>query len=173
VGKGLGRGYLPIAAVLVSKKVVDVLAAGSGTFINGFTYQSHPTCCAAALAVQSIIKNDSLLLLAAELGKELQDQMTKIIVPLPQVGNVRGAGLFWGVEFVKDKRTKVPFPKTGFAKNVVDNALQRGVQVYVCEGIADGLLGDAIILAPSYTSRKEDIVTIVDVLRCAISSSCT
>lgn len=173
VGKGLGGGYLPIAAILVSKKVVDVLTAGSGTFINGFTYQSHPTSCAAALAVQRIIKDESLLLLAAGLGKELKDQMMREIAPLPHVGNIRGAGLFWGVEFVEDKITHAPFKKTGFAKKVADCALQMGVQVYVCEGIADGIHGDAVIVAPAYTSRIEEIMTIVDVLRCAISASCT
>ena len=99
--------------------------------------------------------------------------MIRKLAPLPHVGNIRGAGLFWGVEFVEDKSTKTPFKKTGFAKKVADCALQMGVQVYVCEGIADGILGDAVIVAPAYTSRIEEIVTIVDVLKSAISASCT
>ena len=172
VGKGLGGGFLPIAAVLVSKKVVDVLAAGSGAFVNGFTYQSHPTSCAAALAVQTIVKDDNLLPRAAEMGAELQTQLMKLIAPLPYVGDVRGAGMFWGVEFVQEKANRRPFSMTGFAKAVADKTVEMGVQVYVCEGVADGVVGDAVIIAPAYTSRREDIVKIVDVLRCAILALC-
>lgn len=173
VGKGLGGGYLPIAAVLVSKKVVDILAARSGAFVNGFTYQSHPTCCAAALAVQTIIKDDKLLTRAADLGRDLSNLMMKILGPLPHVGDIRGAGVFWGLEFVQDKTTRAPFSQTGYAKTVADIAFEMGVQVYVCEGIADGILGDAIIVAPAYTIQMEHMVKIVDVLRSAILTSCT
>jgi adenosylmethionine-8-amino-7-oxononanoate aminotransferase len=163
-GKGLGGGYIPIAAVMVSKKVADVLASGTGTFVNGFTYQAHPTGCAAALAVQTVIKDDNLLERSAELGRQLEHQLKDKVAPLPHVGDVRGAGLFWGVEFVKDKNSKSAFGKTGAAATVADAAFVRGVQVYVCEGVCDGVIGDAIIFAPAYNCTAAEIAMMVDVV---------
>lgn len=170
-GKGLGGGYIPIAAVLVSKKVADVLSSGSGTFVNGFTYQAHPISCAAALAVQTIIKEDCLLVRAAHLGKLLERLLLQKVAPLPHVGNIRGAGLFWGVEFVCDKDTKDAFKKSGTAAAVADIAFERGVQVYICEGVADGTLGDATIFAPAFNCDEEDIKMIVDVVATAIQET--
>ena len=170
-GKGLGGGYIPIAAVMVSKKVTDVLAAGSGMFINGFTYQAHPISCAAALAVQTIIKEDNLLVRAAHLGKLLERSLLEEISPLPFVGDIRGAGLFWGVEFVSDKTSKAAFGKVGFAAMVANVAFDRGVQVYVCEGVADGTIGDAIIFAPAYNCDEEDIKMMVGIVAGAIKGT--
>ena len=171
VGKGLGGGYIPIAAVLASKKVADVLSSGSGIFINGFTYQAHPISCAAALAVQTIIKEDGLLVRAAHLGKLLERLLLQKVAQLPHVGNIRGAGLFWGVEFVRDTDTKDAFEKLGTAAAVANIAFERGVQVYVCEGVADGTLGDAIIFAPAYNCDDDDIKMIVDVVAAAIKET--
>jgi adenosylmethionine-8-amino-7-oxononanoate aminotransferase len=171
VGKGLGGGYIPIAAVMVSKKVADVLASGTGTFVNGFTYQAHPTCCAAALAVQTVIKDDNLLQRSAELGRQLEHRLKDKVAPLPHVGDVRGAGLFWGVEFVKDKNTKCAFGKTGAAAAVADAAFVRGVQVYVCEGVCDGVIGDAILFAPAYNCTEAEIATMVDVVAESITET--
>jgi adenosylmethionine-8-amino-7-oxononanoate aminotransferase len=168
VGKGLGGGYIPIAAVLVSKKVSNVLSSGSGMFMNGFTYQAHPTSCAAALSVQTIVKEDNLLARAAYLGKLLQQQLEEKIVGLPHVGDIRGAGLFWGVEFVKDTSTREPFEKSGAATTVANSAFSNGVQVYVCEGVADGTIGDAIIFAPAYNCDEDDIRMMVEVVASAI-----
>ena len=171
MGKGLGGGYIPIAAVLTSKKVADVLSTGSGTFMNGFTYQAHPVSCAAALAVQTIIKEDRLLVRAAHLGKLLERLLSEQVAPLPHVGNVRGAGLFWGVEFVRDTGTKEAFEKSGAAATVADIAFENGVQVYTCEGVADGTVGDAIIFAPAYNCDENNIRMIVDVVTKAIKET--
>jgi adenosylmethionine-8-amino-7-oxononanoate aminotransferase len=136
--------------------------------MNGFTYQAHPTSCAAALSVQTIVKEDNLLARAAHLGKVLQQQLEEKIVGLPHVGNIRGAGLFWGVEFVKDTITREPFEKSGAATTVANAAFSNGVQVYVCEGVADGIIGDAIIFAPAYNCDEDDIRMIVEVVASAI-----
>jgi adenosylmethionine-8-amino-7-oxononanoate aminotransferase len=168
VGKGLGGGYIPIAAVLVGKKVSNVLFSGSGMFMNGFTYQAHPTSCAAALSVQTIVKEDNLLARAAHLGKLLQQQLEERIMGLPHVGNIRGAGLFWGVEFVKDSSTRESFEKSGAAAAVANSAFSKGVQVYLCEGVSDGTIGDAIMFAPAYNCDEDDIRKIVEVVASAI-----
>ena len=168
VGKGLGAGYIPISAVLVSNKVATILSSGSGTFMNGFTYQAHPTSCAAALSVQTIIKEDDLLVHAAHLGKLLRQQLMEKIKGLPHVGDIRGAGLFWGIEFVKDTGTGESFEKTGAARAVANSALTKGVQVYVCEGVADGTIGDAVIFAPAFNCDENDICMIVDAMASAI-----
>ena len=171
IGKGLGGGYVPIAAVLASQKIASALASGSGGFRNGFTYQAHPICCAGAVAVQKIIIEDRLLSDVADLGQILEELLFEKVAPLPHVGNIRGRGLFWGIEFVQDKDTKKPFAKVGAAAAVAAAALQRGVQVYVCEGVADGIVGDAIIVAPAYTCIMKDIRFIVDVVAGAITAS--
>jgi len=170
-GKGLGGGYAPISAVLVSKKVADVLASGSGTFRNGFTYQAHPTSCAGALAVQTIIKENNLLTHAAQLGKILATLLLEKVAPLSHVGNIRGAGLFWGIEFVKDKTTKEPFDKAGAAVAVADAAFSKGIQIYVCGTVADGTLGDAVLIAPAYNCTEDEIRVIVDVVTAAIQEA--
>jgi adenosylmethionine-8-amino-7-oxononanoate aminotransferase len=164
VGKGLGGGYTPIAAVLVSKRVESVLASGTGSFVNGFTYQAHPTTCAAALAVQTIIQDDKLLPQVAELGITLERLLRDVIAPLPYVGDIRGKGLLWGVEFVRDKNTKATFELEGACASVARAAFSKGVHVYVCMGVADGKVGDAILLAPAFNCLQEDIKMMVNIV---------
>jgi adenosylmethionine-8-amino-7-oxononanoate aminotransferase len=167
-GKGLGGGYVPIAAVLTHHKISKALSSGSGMFMNGFTYQAHPVSCAAAVAVQQIIIDDGLLSRGSRLGKLLEQRLKAEILPLAHVGDVRGAGLFWGVEFVRDKQTKAPFEKPGTAQAVHDLAFERGVQVYVSGGVADGTLGDAVIFAPAYNCSDDDIEMMVRIVANAI-----
>jgi len=97
VGKGLGGGYAPVSAVLISKRVVDVLDKGTGAFVNGQTYQGHPVACAAALAVQKEIKERNLLENVRNMGKVLETLLTKSLKNHQHVGDIRGRGLFWGV----------------------------------------------------------------------------
>jgi adenosylmethionine-8-amino-7-oxononanoate aminotransferase len=171
IGKGLGGGYAPIAAVLLSKKVSDVLSTGSGMFMNGFTYQAHPVSCAASLAVQTIVKEDNLLPQVAMLGKLMHKLLLEKIIPLPHVGDVRGMGLFWGSEFVQDKETKAAFEKTGAASLVQRAAYKDGVQIFLSEGIADGTLGDSVIFAPAYNCTEDDIANMVGVVAKAIKET--
>lgn len=97
IGKGLGAGYAPIAGMLINSRVVDVLARGTGAFSHGQTYQGHPLACAAALEVQRIIREDSLVANCAEMGKLLEQSLKKRLADHPHVGDIRGKGLFWGV----------------------------------------------------------------------------
>jgi adenosylmethionine-8-amino-7-oxononanoate aminotransferase len=97
IGKGLGGGYAPIAGLLINSKVVDVLSGGTGAFSHGQTYQGHPLSCAAALEVQRVLREERLVENCAAMGKLLGESLKKRLADHPNVGNVRGKGLFWGV----------------------------------------------------------------------------
>lgn len=116
IGKGLGGGFLPLAGMLVSRNVVETLKKGSGAFMHGQTFQGHPVTCRAALEVQKIIKEDDIVAGASKRGHQLEKLLKARLADHPAVGSIRGKGLFWGIEFVADKKTKVPFePSKGVA----------------------------------------------------------
>ncbi|GAA82071.1 aminotransferase, class III [Aspergillus luchuensis IFO 4308] len=165
IGKGLGGGYAPVSGILISEKVVGALDKGTGVFRHGQTYQGHPIACAAALAVQKVIKRDNLLENVRNMGKYLEERLRGSLEQHPYVGDIRGKGLFWGIEFVKDKETKEPFsPDKGVAFLIQETGLkpEYGVSLYAANGTVDCMKGDHIILAPPYNISKEEIDIIVD-----------
>ncbi|KAF3481059.1 aminotransferase [Arthroderma uncinatum] len=160
IGKGLGGGYAAVSGILIGNKVVDVLDKGTGAFRHGQTYQGHPVGCAAALAVQKVIKEENLLENVREMGALLEARLREYLDDHPNVGNIRGKGLFWGVEFVKDKVTKEPFdPKLAVNMKVQALALdpKYSFSIYGGAGTKDGISGDHALLAPPYNSTKEEI----------------
>jgi adenosylmethionine-8-amino-7-oxononanoate aminotransferase len=164
MGKGLGAGYMPIAAVLVEKRVVNVLKEGTGKIVHGQTYQAMPIQAAAALSVQQVIKKDNLLENVETQGRYLGEQLQKIIGIHKYVGDIRGRGLFWGIEFVKDKNNKEPFdPKLRVAQQIQDLALSTPycMTVYMGTGSVDGLKGDHIMVMPSYNITRDDVDKII------------
>ncbi|OLN97178.1 putative aminotransferase C1771.03c-like protein 2 [Colletotrichum chlorophyti] len=166
VAKGLGGGYGPIAGVLMHEKVVTALRQGSQSFNHGHTYQAHPIACAAALAVQKIIKRENLVSRCAELGKELEVLLRAELKDCRSVGNIRGRGLFWGVEFVKNQDTKETFdPKTRFGLRVQERAFEKGVALYPGAGTVDGARGDHVLIAPPFITTEGELKQIVRVLR--------
>ncbi|KHN95013.1 Aminotransferase class-III [Metarhizium album ARSEF 1941] len=168
LGKGLGGGYTPMAGVLVHRRVVDVLARGSGTFVHGHTYQAHPVCCAAALAVQRVLKRDRLVAGCAEKGKWLEARLRERLGPRRYVGDIRGRGLFWALEFVKDKETKEPFaPRLCFASVMRREAHRLGLAIYPGSGTADGQAGDHVVLAPPLNATWDELGILVDLLESA------
>jgi len=167
MGKGLGGGYAPIAGVLVSKRVVDGLRDGTGMFNHGQTYQAHPLSCATALAVQKIIKRESLVERCRIMGGILEELLREKFETENNkyVGNIRGRGLFWGIEFVADKITKEPFPPSiEFGLRVQKKVFELGVAIYPGAATVDGVRGDNILLAPAYTVDEHDLRKIVDVV---------
>jgi len=119
LGKGLGGGFQPIAAMLANHKVIDALANRTGAFAHGQTYQAHPLCCRAALEVQRIIQDQQLVANVRRQGKLLKALLTEALGSHPNVGDIRGQGLFWGIEFVRDRTTKAPFePSKAIAMGV-------------------------------------------------------
>ncbi|RJE25084.1 Aminotransferase [Aspergillus sclerotialis] len=159
LAKGLGGGYAPVAGMLINHRVADALKNGTGAFSHGHTYQGHPVGCAAALEVQRIIREENLLENVKKQGELLGSLLHKHLDDHPYVGNVRGKGLFWGIEFVADKESKEAFPPSaGIAAAVHSKGLNNlGISLYPGTGTKDGVVGDHVLLAPAYTSTKEEI----------------
>ena len=171
IAKGLGGGYAPIAGVLMHRKVVDVLQGGSNAFNHGHTFQAHSISCAAALAVQKIVRRDRLVERSAEMGKVLERLLKEQLSNCKSVGDIRGRGLFWAVEFVKDKATKEPFePSILYGPKVQEAAFEGGVAVYPGHGTIDGVSGDHVLIAPPFTVDEVALGRICEVLRDAILS---
>jgi adenosylmethionine-8-amino-7-oxononanoate aminotransferase len=171
VAKGLGGGYAPIGAVYVSRRIYDAFAEGSEMFQHGHTYVGHPLACAAALAVQQIIQRDGLLHNVRERGHQLAEALHARFDRHPHVGDIRGRGLFWGVELVADRETKAPFaPSVRMHARVKSQVLARGLIVYPMGGTIDGVSGDHVLLAPPFIADTDVIDAIVDRLGHAIDA---
>jgi adenosylmethionine-8-amino-7-oxononanoate aminotransferase len=171
--KGLSSGYAPLGALIISKKVVDVIASGSGSFIHGFTYSSHPISLAAGRAVLNQIAQHSLVETAdsetdGSIANTLRENLGRLL-DLNAIGDVRGIGLLWAVEFVANRATKAPFPtETNFCGRVAQAAIARGLLVYPVQGCVDGDLGDHILIAPPAVISKEQISWAVEQLVAAV-----
>ena len=165
IGKGLGGGYVPVAGLLIGHRVVDALDKGTGVFVHGQTYQSHAMVCAGALTVLNIVQSDGLIGNVKAQGVLLETLLREGLENHPYVGNIRGRGLFWGVEFVRDKNTKEPFePSWGVAAAIYEEGVRQtpGVMLYPGTGSVDGKRGDHILLAPPYNITADEIRLIVD-----------
>jgi adenosylmethionine-8-amino-7-oxononanoate aminotransferase len=160
--KGLSSGYAPLGAVLMTKRVADAIANGSGAFLHGFTYNSHPISLAAGQAVLRFLQDRNLVEAAnsAQQGTAaaaLRSQLEKLR-DAKSVGDVRGIGLLWAVEFVADKATKRPFAsKVNFAGQVATAAVKRGLLVYPMQGCVDGTAGDHVLIAPPAIITSDQI----------------
>ncbi len=171
VAKGLGAGYQPIAGMLVSERVVDAIATGSGMLANGHTYMNHPVACAGALAVLRTIEAEDLLANVVARGAELRSALDRRFGQHPHVGDIRGVGLFQALELVADRGSKAPFPRrTRVAEGVKRTALGQGLLCYPSAGAADGVEGDHVLLAPPYVATSADIQEIVDRLARALAT---
>ncbi|KIW09879.1 hypothetical protein PV08_11980 [Exophiala spinifera] len=165
MGKGLGGGFAPVAGLLVHRKVLDVLRKGTSSFNHGHTYQAHPVGCAATLAVQRIIRRDRVIENCARMGIVLRDLLRDALGPKKYVGDIRGRGLFWGVEFVKDRDTRESFPPgVAFGPRFQQMAFDLGVAVYPGSGTVDGTKGDHAIISPPYNVTEDELRTIVRVV---------
>jgi len=172
IAKGIGGGFAPLGAMLVGGKIFDAVAKGSGAFKHGHTYMGHPLACAAGLAVQTVIRRDNLLANVRAQGAFLQRRLKERFGNHSFVGDVRGRGLFCGVELVADRASKEPFdPKLNMNARVKREALARGLMVYPMGGTADGKRGDHILLAPPFIVDAAAADTIVDRLGEAVDSA--
>ena len=172
LAKGLGAGYQPIAAVMAAENIIRIIKDGSGTLWNGHTYMSHAIATAGALAVQQVIEEDNLLSNVRMRGEQLREGLQTRLGQNPHVGDIRGRGLFWTAELVEDSATKKPFDATlGLAPKIQKIALDLGLMCYPSQGCADGTQGDHVLLAPAYTSTREEIETICDLITQAIETA--
>ena len=172
LAKGLGAGYQPIAAVMAAENVIRIIKDGSGTLWNGHTYMSHAIATAGALAVQQVIEEENLLSNVRMRGEQLREGLQTRLGQNPHVGDIRGRGLFWTAELVEDSATKKPFEATlGLAPKIQKIALDLGLMCYPSQGCADGTQGDHVLLAPAYTSTREEIEAICDLITQAIETA--
>ena len=165
VGKALGAGYVPIAGVLLNHKVATVLYQGSGAFNHGQSFQGHPTACAAALEVQSIIRDEGLVANVEKMGALLLQCLRESLGNHANVGDIRGRGLFCAIEFVRDKQTKATFdPRSKVAMGIHTLGLRPpyNVSLYPGSGTAGEGRGDHVLLSPSYRVSEDDVRLLVD-----------
>lgn len=172
IAKGLGAGYQPIGATLVSDRIYRTIVDGSGFFQHGHTYLGHATACAAALEVQRVIAEEKLLDNVKARGEQLRASLREQYGAHPHVGDVRGRGLFVGVELVRDRDSKATFdPALKLHAAVKREAMQRGLMVYPMGGTIDGVHGDHILVAPPFVCTAQQIDTIVERLSGAIDAA--
>lgn len=169
VAKGLGCGYVPIGAVIVRDKVVQTIQNGSGKLVHSFTFSGNPVACASASAVLTYIKKHDLVKRAETMGALFLEKL-KTLSDLPGVGDVRGIGMMYGIEFVEDKVTKKPFDSChAITAQIAKYCFQHGVMITAgVPGSADGLVGEAIQIAPPFIITSEQMDFVVSVLRDAI-----
>ena len=170
VAKGLGAGYQPIGALLVSETISKTIVAGSGFFQHGHTYLGHAAACAGALAVQQRLHEDRVLERVAPLGRALESKLRSAFADHPHVGDIRGRGLFWGLELVADRATRQPFdPKLQVHARVKRAAMQAGLLCYPMGGTLDGRHGDHVLLAPPFILEAAQLDELVAKLSAAIT----
>lgn len=172
IAKGLGAGYQPIGAMLCTDKVYDAIHNGSGFFQHGHTYIGHPTACAGSLAVMKAFDERALMPRVREMGAKLKGELETVFGQHPHIGDIRGRGLFLGLEVVSDRATKQPFESSlQTNKKIKRNAFEAGLACYPMGGTIDGRNGDHILLAPPFIMEDAHVDEIVGKLSKAIDAS--
>lgn len=169
MAKGLGAGYQPLGAMLCQKYIHDAIAEGSGFFQHGHTYHGHSLAAAAGVAVLREMDEEGLVDLVKQTGEYLHSALSLEFGQHPYVGDIRGRGLFLGIEFVVDRRTKEPFdPNLNMAGKLKAAAMSEGLICYPMQGTIDGSRGDHVLLAPAYIITKAQVDELVEKLARAI-----
>ncbi len=172
IAKGLGAGYQPIGALIVAKTIYDAIVAGSGFFQHGTTYLGHAAACAGALAVQRRLRHDGVLARVKPMGELLEQALRSRFAEHPQVGDIRGRGLFWALELVQDRAAKRPFdPGRRLHARIKQAALDAGLLCYPMGGTLDGVQGDHVLLAPPFIIEPPQIGEILDKLERALRAA--
>ncbi|WP_439669316.1 aspartate aminotransferase family protein [Cupriavidus necator] len=171
IAKGMGAGYQPIGAMLSTRRIYDAIVGGSGFFQHGHTYIGHATACAAALAVQRTIAEDNLLANVLARGEQLRARLREVLGDHPNLGDIRGRGLFVGVEFVADRDSKATLdPALKTHARLKAAAVQNGLLVYPMGGTVDGVHGDHVLFAPPFICTPQDIDRIVERFAAAVQA---
>ena len=172
IAKGLGGGYQPIGAMLCSQTIFDTIRDGSGFFQHGHTYLGHPAACAAGLAVTRKLTDPAMMPQVRARGEMLNAALQERFGQHPHIGNIRGRGLFQGMEFVADRESKTPFaPEAGFHRRFKKAAFDAGLICYPMGGTIDGRNGDHVLLAPPFIISEDQIGEMVDKLDIALKET--
>lgn len=165
VAKGLAGGYIPLGATIFSNAIGAAILAADGTILTGHTYSGHTAACAAGLAVQRIIERDDLLARVATAGRTLMSALRSALERFEEVGDVRGRGYFLGIEIVRDRVTKQPFPaQRDISHEIARRAFENGLICYPCAGNAGDGTGDTVIVAPPFNATDAELAELVDKL---------
>ena len=172
IAKGLGAGYQPIGAMLCQDFIHDTIAAGSGFFQHGHTYLGHPIACAGALVVLKRLIDDGLADAVSEKGKILRAKLEAVFGQHPNIGDIRGRGLFLALELVEDRQSKKPFyPALNIAGNIKKQAMLAGLMVYPAQGTIDGRHGDHVLIAPPFIIAENEMDLLVERLNTTVSAA--
>lgn len=172
VGKGLAGGYIPLAATIVRRSVGEAIVAAQGTILTGHTYSGHTAACAAGLAVQRIIERESLVARVRTRGARLRQELREALARFDEVGDVRGRGYLIGIEFVRDRATKEPFPaERGLSQAIGRRAFEEGLIIYPCAGNVGGVRGDTLIVAPPFNASEAELAELIGKLTGAIEQT--
>ncbi|MFA8442015.1 aspartate aminotransferase family protein [Yoonia sp.] len=169
IAKGLGAGYQPIGAMLCTTKIYDAIASGTGFFQHGHTYLGHPVAAAAGRAVLQEMHDHALVARVRDVGAQFETALRDRFAQHPHVGDIRGRGLFWGIEFVADRETRAPFdPQNGYAGKLKKAAFNEGLICYPMPGTRDGRHGDHVLMAPPFIMTELQIDEVTSKLARAI-----
>jgi len=165
LGKGLSGGTVALSAVATTTALMETVCANSGNFAHGGTFSHSGIACAAGLAAVGILEREKLVERASELGRRLGERLRATLADSPHVGDIRGTGMLWGVEFVQDRQTLKPFPRSEKLTERLWQALfDQGVILYKSIGMA-GTDGDGLIVSPPFVITEDEIDLVADRLR--------
>ncbi|MEP6064667.1 MAG: aspartate aminotransferase family protein [Paracoccaceae bacterium] len=171
IAKGLGAGYQPIGAMLCSDHIYKTIADGTGFFQHGHTYLGHPVATAAGLAVVTALLDRNLIDRVQTMGQTLQSALEERFGQHPHIGDIRGRGLFRGIELVENRDTKATFdPSQALAGRIKNAAFEQGLICYPMSGTRDGKIGDHVMLAPPFIISDAQVDELVTKLSTAIES---
>jgi adenosylmethionine-8-amino-7-oxononanoate aminotransferase len=169
IAKGLAGGYIPLGATVIKREVGDTILQAQGGIMTGHTYSGHTAACAAGLAVQRLIMRESLVARVRQRGSALKQELRESLSRCEEIGDIRGRGFFIGIEFVRDRVTKEPFPADRrVSVEVGRRAFENGLICYPCAGNAGGGLGDTMIVAPPFNATDDELAELVEKLTLAV-----
>ncbi|MDO9464420.1 MAG: aminotransferase class III-fold pyridoxal phosphate-dependent enzyme [bacterium] len=170
LAKGLSSGYAPLAAILIQEKVFNAFSKSKSSYVGGHTYNAHPVTASVGLSVLDYLEKHRIIEGVKDKGRLLGDGLKSIADKISIVGDMRGRGLMWGLEFVKDKKTKLPFdPTLKICMQIVLKAMEKGLLVYPVSGCADGKRGDGVLICPPLTISNEEIDILIQKLEETLS----
>jgi len=165
LGKGMSGGYFPLSAMITRKEYVERLREKTGGFVHGHTFSHHPVACAVGLSVLRFIQQRKLIEACLRKGDYLLQKLEEL-KEFPFVGDVRGKGLMTAIEFVRDQKTKEPFPRTDrVTEKVIDLAFENGLVLYPGTGFVDGVNGDMVMVGPPLIIEETQIDEIIELLK--------
>ncbi|MCP4672765.1 MAG: aminotransferase class III-fold pyridoxal phosphate-dependent enzyme, partial [Desulfobacula sp.] len=168
LGKGLAGGVMPLSAFGVKEIHFNTIKDNSGVFMHGGTFSHHAVAAAAGIALIETLEQEKLVKRVKTKGENLGKLLKEHLLPLDQVGDVRGKGFMWGIEIVKDKQSKMPFKRSlNVVEGIWDNLFKKGYLVYKSTGLA-GVDGDALVIAPPYIIEDDEIQMLVQAVKSAV-----